>query len=307
MAPSSDVTAPVPEAPDHEVPARTNPFQQLIMLIEEQLAPGAVVRESAPVLDNKTGKPREVDVLIETVSGVHPIRIAVECQDRSRPATEEWIDQLHGKYRDLDVDKVVAVARKGFTAGARAKAEAVGIRTLSLIEADAADWQSEIAAVDEIEGFEVDVTIEDMALTVDDENDPMIQRLPTHALELHVYDSEGRALGSVAEVIARSLLKQPDVSERVAQTLDAEPVKYMSAVQLTNAFLHDELGGQQPLHAARAQLMMKARRRATALVERSDYADAHVVHGTITLGGKRISLALVAKPGSGASVGFRHS
>src|SRR5512133_876007 len=132
------------------MPRRTNEFQRLIALIESQLAPDAHGREPVLLKDSETGEGREVDVLIDAVSGIHPVRIAVECQDRGRPSSEEWIDQLHGRYRDLEIDKVIAVARGGFTSGARRKAEAVGIEILTLDEANATDWEGQIAEIEEI-------------------------------------------------------------------------------------------------------------------------------------------------------------
>jgi hypothetical protein len=56
----------------------------------------------------------------------------------------EWIDALLGKYRDLPVDRIVAVSRTGFTAGAQAKANATKVETRTLREALAANWPSDL-------------------------------------------------------------------------------------------------------------------------------------------------------------------
>jgi hypothetical protein len=47
---------------------------------------------------------------------------------------------LRGKYANLPVDKVVAVARAGLAKTARAAAEKARIETLTLEEATSADW-----------------------------------------------------------------------------------------------------------------------------------------------------------------------
>jgi len=90
------------------------------------------------------GEPREVDVLIETSIGQHKLSIGLECRDHSRKETIEWIDALHGRYADLPINRVVAVSRKGFTAGARLQAKKFGIELLTLETATAADWPAHI-------------------------------------------------------------------------------------------------------------------------------------------------------------------
>jgi hypothetical protein len=83
---------------------------------------------------------REVDVLIESSIGSHPVRIALECRDHVRRQGVTWIEHLEGKYRHLPVDQVVAVSRSGFTGSAQARAARVNIRLLTLDEAMALDW-----------------------------------------------------------------------------------------------------------------------------------------------------------------------
>jgi hypothetical protein len=115
------------------VPKRSNNFQRLIASIEMQLAPiGAVVTESKLIKEKSSDTEREVDIAIESNVGQHNVLIAIECRDRSRPANLEWIDGLIGKYRDLPVEKVVAVSRSGFTKAAIRKAEEVNISTVAL-------------------------------------------------------------------------------------------------------------------------------------------------------------------------------
>lgn len=125
------------------MPPRSNAFQKLILDIERQLTPNAKVVESLMLADS-TGTKREVDVAIEVQSGVHPIRIALECRDHARPADVTWIDQLYGKYRDLPVNHVIAVSRSGFTEEALAKARILHFRTLTLADAITAPWAEDI-------------------------------------------------------------------------------------------------------------------------------------------------------------------
>src|SRR5690606_42027169 len=122
------------------MPRRSNEFQQLVKLIETQLASDrAVVRESV-LLHDAEGDRREIDVLIETKIGQHDVRIAVECRDHQRRADKTWIEQLMGKYEGLPIHKVIAVSRRGFSRAALDKAARHKIAALSLEEAREEDW-----------------------------------------------------------------------------------------------------------------------------------------------------------------------
>jgi len=63
------------------MPQRSNKFQRLVLLLQQQLADtGAVVTESKMMLDRKTGELAEVDVAVEfTVNGI-PMSIGFEAR-----------------------------------------------------------------------------------------------------------------------------------------------------------------------------------------------------------------------------------
>ena len=86
------------------------------------------------------GEKVEVDVVIEATVGQHALRVAVECRDHARPATVEWINELAGRYASLPVDRVVAVSRSGFSAGAKHRAKGTKVNLLTLKEAQETDW-----------------------------------------------------------------------------------------------------------------------------------------------------------------------
>jgi hypothetical protein len=127
------------------MPARTNPFQRLVAFVEQQLAAGgATVTESASLPEYEGSSEREVDVLIEAEVNRHPVRIAIECRDHQVPQDKTWIDQLIGKYRDIDVSEIVAVSSSGFTKGALEKAQVAHIRALTLEEALEGEWPRDL-------------------------------------------------------------------------------------------------------------------------------------------------------------------
>jgi len=93
------------------MPRRTNPFQRIIFLIQQQLSPLGANVEQSVLLPNRAGsRPTEVDILVTLGGEAPPRRIGIECQNERRGATVEWIRELWGKYRLLDVSEVVAVA-----------------------------------------------------------------------------------------------------------------------------------------------------------------------------------------------------
>ena len=128
------------------MPKRTNPFQALIKHVAQQLAPsGVAVRESIELEELGVPSPakREIDVVLELDGGVTKTRIALDCRDHGRPSSIQWVDELIGKYRNLPIDKVIAVSRSGFTQTARKKAALNGIELLTLDEATEHPWPAE--------------------------------------------------------------------------------------------------------------------------------------------------------------------
>ncbi len=131
------------------MPKRTNDFQNLIAHIYEQLRPtDAQVTESAMVRDQETGELREVDILIEYMVAGHPMKIGVECRDRSRKESVGWIEELVGKKNALHLNKAIAVSSKGFTGAAERKAKRNGIEVHSLLDAEKVDWASTLPKQD---------------------------------------------------------------------------------------------------------------------------------------------------------------
>lgn len=123
------------------MPKRTNDFQTLIKHIYEQIVPdGGTVIESGMVHDKDAGILREVDILVKYKYAGHEFSFVVECRDRSRAETVEWIDGLIGKTKSLDVNKVIAVSSKGFASSAIKKAQQNGIETFTLTEANETHW-----------------------------------------------------------------------------------------------------------------------------------------------------------------------
>lgn len=131
------------------MPKRTNEFQGLVTRIVKQLtASGATVSESVLLPERREGEDlREVDTLLFVDMGFFRLTVAIESRDHNRKQSIQWIDELDGKYRQLDVDKVIAVSSSGFTKSAMRKAADCGILLYSLEEALSNDWPSSFIEV----------------------------------------------------------------------------------------------------------------------------------------------------------------
>ena len=126
------------------MPKRTTPEQQLARKIYQAMATaGATVKESQEKTERGRNAKREVDLLIEQELFGTPIKIAVEVRGRKRKDTLEWIDGLVGKYKDINVQKIIAISTSGFTNEAVIKARDENIDTLTLAEAECLDWPSQ--------------------------------------------------------------------------------------------------------------------------------------------------------------------
>ena len=108
--------------------------------IHQQLASPCRVAESEMFHDPSSGQTREVDLVIRSTLAGYEIVISVECTDRKRPVSVEWVEQMCCKHRDLPTQKLVLISKSGYTPAAHAKALALGAEPLSLEIARQVDW-----------------------------------------------------------------------------------------------------------------------------------------------------------------------
>lgn len=122
------------------MPKRHNIFQDLILSIHQQLASPCIVAESEMLPDVRTGQLREVDIVIRAIVSGYGLIISVECTNKGRPASVEWVEQLCSKHHDLPTQKLVLVSKSGFTSSAFSKALSMGAEPISLEDAKQVDW-----------------------------------------------------------------------------------------------------------------------------------------------------------------------
>lgn len=159
----------------------------------------ATVTESKPLRDRVTGLEREVDVVIETQAGPYPFIIGIECRERGRAATIEWVNEAYGKHKNLPTDKLILVAKAGFTPKAAEEAEMLGIETLSLTEAQNLDWTQVVGKLKELAVVQPQIHLERAVILPPLPSDAVID---VHAL---LYNQSGEVLGSVLDALQAHL------------------------------------------------------------------------------------------------------
>jgi len=180
-----------------------------------------------------TSGTREVDVLIEAHVASESVRIAVECRDHARPADLTWIDQLEGKYRNLGIDKVIAVARSGFSADAALKASALGIETKTLREGLETDWPEQLARINfRAYGFKVNGPMQVVTIARPPWRYPQPERVTVDEEEVDPRDFVHMVIDQILEEFNRSRNGQrvmPGESFEATFELPCRDVRFLSS------------------------------------------------------------------------------
>ena len=267
------------------MPRRTNAFQRLVALIEDQLQPlGVEVTESKEFRDSITGDVREVDIAIETKVGVHSFAIGIECIDRKRPAPVTWIEQIHGRSQTLEgLHKTVAVSRSGFTKPALVKAEHYNIVAITLREAEDSDWVErarQLLNLTEL-GVEVIVGVRKGAqiLVAPPSDPPPPPPQFGNQDEVMLYDPSGEPLETVAQV-GDNVYSAPAVWEKIAQ--EVAPNTYVTSVleagYRNGTYVEDTVGNTYQV--SHINFKGEFHKLVSAIpLERTTYQSAAVLHG----------------------------
>jgi hypothetical protein len=281
------------------VPPRSNEFQRLVRTIYEQIVPeGATVTESAMVRERGSSVEREVDILVESRVGDIVVRLGVECRDRARRDDIEWVDQLIGKYRDLPVDKIIAVSSSGLTRAAQEKAAANRIEVRTLTEALDADWPKELVKT-QIANLRIHVQPKKYAVFSDPEWPDTRQPVAARFGDRELTKTEFELL--LAEVgereIFRILENERDHPLRQLENLDnkdydlelelamAQPVTLVSALNTDHRLLHVTLKCKVNFQYC------------DLLVRRHLYGDIGVTIATDTTAEPAVRIVKVQEPG----------
>lgn len=116
-------------------------LEVLVSHLEKVLSEGKIKVESPKRLrDRVTSGWREHDVVLAISQGHHQLLVALECRDHSRPVDVSQVEAFHTKCQHTGIDVGVIVSTGGFYETARQKAQAMGLRCLTLEEATSFNW-----------------------------------------------------------------------------------------------------------------------------------------------------------------------
>jgi len=270
------------------MPKRTNPFQQLVHLIEHQLAPHeATVTESKEFVDQVTGQKREVDVVIETKVGIHPFIIGIECRDRKKPAYTPWIEEIAGKHQDIGViNKTITVSSSGYYKPALDKAKQRKIVPLTLKEAEESDWvryTNRLATLREMTIQSTLVQCKEVRVQVLPPSPPPYPPPPALGSEEDtiVYDAADNPVGNVKQLVDSVIHTDPNfrahIEEKATSSTDVL-FDFMIWALDELYFVFDASGTKHRL----AQLVLRGECRLEASpvsLNTANYGSASVLHG----------------------------
>ncbi len=89
----------------------------------QRLFSQATVRHNVRLPGLKSGRPRQIDILLEHSLGEFIVRIAFDCKCYNRKVTVNHVDSFLGMMDDIRVSKGVLVTTKGYTKTAWERAQ----------------------------------------------------------------------------------------------------------------------------------------------------------------------------------------
>ncbi len=144
-----------------------------------------------PVL-NKTGRKREIDVLLTKDIAGHSVQMAVECKNEQRPIDTPAIDAFAKKLQRVGIPYGIYVSASGYTKDAIENAAIDGIKTFTL-----KDLTEEVLYASIVEAFQSIVYLFCQVVTV-----YITTPSETYSLlQAPFYDKNGKQCGALGDLI----------------------------------------------------------------------------------------------------------
>jgi len=280
-----------------EVPIRSNRFQKLVHMIERQLSGHALVRQAVEIPDKETGRPREVDVLIEIDSGHHKLKIGVETI--TGKADTPWVEGMICKHQHgVLTDKLLLVAGEGFYEPAKAKARLHRVETVELEKAETLDWTKLVGQYAKLWFASVTLSPKKVSLTVeglpDSASEPGLDVSP----KTRVFSADGLRETSLISVVHQSL-RNAQVLKTVYDREDRETLSRFDVhgTPAEGCYVLDRQGNPRVVTGFHVwgSLTFSI---SPFDVETSSYRGAAVGYGSFTIDGKDALATIIEEPGS---------
>lgn len=113
----------------------------MIAALQKQTAGDATVLHNQRV-KGRSGRMRQIDIMISQKVGLYPVTIVIECKRHRRPVGIDKVEAFVTKLRDVGASQGVMISNTGFDAGAKAIAKDNLVTLLLYREAESVDWHS---------------------------------------------------------------------------------------------------------------------------------------------------------------------
>lgn len=121
-------------------------LELLVAKIQAQLAPDAAVEHNVRLRGRRSGRSRQIDVLVKQKIGQYEMLIVLDCKDYAAPIDVTGVEAFHGLLEDVGAHRGALVCPKGFTAAAKTTAAALQIDLYSPVDSDPHKWQARVEA-----------------------------------------------------------------------------------------------------------------------------------------------------------------
>lgn len=260
------------------MPKRSTNFQELVELLERQLAPtGAFITASKLLADARSGEEREVDIVIETQSGIHPLVIGIEVIEHKRPISSPWVEGIAKKHEDLPIDKTLVVSRSGFYKPAIAKAIAYKIDALTLEQASELDWKAKIDRIPAVKIVSFLLPYLTAATVVFTNEESMKEFEEIELRDIEIYTPRRESRGSLQSVLDRLILDKDFIDAISAKAFTDTDTVVDGKIQLQKgSYVVAENDTEHVVHSLKFQAKCK-REEADAELLKGRYRDTAVV------------------------------
>jgi len=280
------------------MPKRTNEFQQVIHSIYLQLHTEAPVEESRFLEDGATGDQREVDVVIETKKPAL-LLIGVECNSSTRRATVEWVEQMIGKHLMLPTNRLILLAKAGFTDQAKRKAQAFGIETLTLTDAQIVDWTKVVGKLSRVATALPHIQVIAVGFT------PPIDAT---SVDLHsLLYSPGETLQGSLREVADTCVDKPKVQDQLNRICAEPGDNTLTFVYIppTGSYVVDNVGGRHNVGQLLFRLAIHVDAHIGIDLHAYTFQNAQVAVGSFELSQEQGLLTIVEEEGKPLSADLR--
>lgn len=174
-------------------------FEDLVTEIQKVLSPDAIVTPNDKI-PGKSGIERQIDISVRAKVGEFELLMIIDCKDYKSRIDINTVEQVRGLAEDVRANKAALVSFKGYTDGAKKRAQESGIDLYRLIDTGDHPWQAKILVpticeVTIIKSYRIGIEV----------NSPGPFEISADAdfRTLKLYNKERKLLGEVEELITQ--------------------------------------------------------------------------------------------------------